>query len=344
VILCRLDAGFLAVAIGVAGLLHVLRAPERRGPLRLLVMVVLGTCVLVMPYLLFNLSQFGSPIPISGRLESTFPHTDFRKIMDGLSSLGKVRQVVLVLAIVYWVWRIIFARSTPSNTPALPQSIRFALDVLAVTCLFHAFNEVLFMRWRLYWHFVLLVPFFALLVSGGVDSVLSRISTSSQRVVLLVFCLGVLFEGAYAVRRVTSRRPGQCWRQAMYEASLWIRANTAGTDRIAAATPEIVGFFSGRGAVDLSGLCNNLGIQKAMDSQSLGPYLRASGVKYIFYSKAIDKSHGAGYQPFDLRFDSDYFGTRSELIHFSQSEEVYRSPPASDWGGVPTVFVLWRWR
>jgi len=344
VILCRLDAGFLAVAIGVAGLAEVARATEKQDPLRVLVLVVLGACVVVLPYLLLNYARFGSPVPVSGRLESTFPHTDFRTILEGLASLGKLRLAILLFAMGYGMARIVASRGRPPRATPTSRPILFALDVLAATTLVHALNEVLFVRWRLYWHFVLLVPLFALLIAVTWSRYWPRISQVRRSGVLLLVCLAIAGEGAYAIRRMTSGKSSRGWRAATYEASLWIRANTAETDRVAAPIPEIVGFFSGRGVVDLSGLCNDLGIQKAMASQTLGAYLRASGVRYIFLSKAIPPAPGTGHGAFHLTFKSGYFGTPSEPLRISEEDEAYRSFATTEGDEGPSAYRLWRWQ
>jgi hypothetical protein len=344
VILCRLDAAFLALALGGAGLLQISREVEKRGPLRVLALVVLGACLVVLPYLLFNYVSFGSPVPVSGRLESTFPHTNFQTFIEGLNWLGKLRLAILTIACVYWAARIAVRLGWSPRVTPVSRPILFSLDVLAAATLVHALNEVLFVRWRLYWHFVLLIPLLSLLVAAAWSFYWPRIPAFLRNGVMLVVCLAIGLEGAFAIHRVISREASHGWRAATYEASLWIRANTMESDRVAAPTPEIVGFFSGRGVVDLSGLANDMGIQEAMSNQALGPYLRASGVRYIFLSSASPPSASMEDVALEFFFDSDYFHTRSEPLRVSRVDEVYRSPVISGKENMPGAFTLWRWR
>ena len=73
VVLARLDMVFIPLALLGCCWHYILDRNTRAIAMAAIVFAGFGCCVVVVPYLLFNYTQFGSVMPISGALKSSFP-------------------------------------------------------------------------------------------------------------------------------------------------------------------------------------------------------------------------------------------------------------------------------
>lgn len=73
VVLARLDTAFLCISTALLLLAGAARRGAGRRRLATLVMTALGASLIIVPYLSYNTFLFGSPMPISGMLKSSFP-------------------------------------------------------------------------------------------------------------------------------------------------------------------------------------------------------------------------------------------------------------------------------
>jgi len=350
-ILARLDVALLAVAIGVADAIQIGRSCEnRRRRIARLSWTVLGAATLVVPYLVYNQYSFGSIIPVSGRLESTFPIVEIDGLWEKIRSLDKYTVLALLGAVVYLAWWLIARRRRVEPTLTTRWYLLDATMVLSVTTLAHAANELLFMRWALYWHFTLVVPLSGMMV--GVcwqvweEKAHNRTSATIGIVLLCVF----LAMHARSISRRLQVDLHNNWHVQAYDVSLWIREHTKPNAILAMPAPEVTGFFSERRTIDLAGLCNSMELQDVIREQRLQAYLKRNGVEYFvfpFPPSQIEVLEGRGdvrsgkYETAAFRVGSDYYRNASDVILLRRSDEVYRSQSFSDGSGLPAG-IVWK--
>jgi hypothetical protein len=99
-ILARLDNVFVVAALCGLGILDGDR--EARMIARRVLAAAFGGALVLAPYLVFNFTEYGHLMPISGAIKSTFPVFDFR--FDKLGAMGKLVAPFGVLAIVIGAW------------------------------------------------------------------------------------------------------------------------------------------------------------------------------------------------------------------------------------------------
>jgi hypothetical protein len=314
-------------------------------------LIVGGSSVLVLPYLLCNQLMFGSPMPVSGLIESTFPHASFGEIPSYLRRVGKLPLLCVASAFGYLAWHLWYRGRDRSSITAAGRYHRGAVALLALSVVLHFAHEALFIRWPLSWHFVLATPLCGAIVSMAWQSRLdrhpSRAAAGASWVLLCVFV--ALCGRTIGNRlRVVPRDGGVV----ACEAGLWIRHHLTPGVTLAMRVPEIVGYFSERQVVDLGGLISNLELQHAVFDQHLRAYLSGSGVQYmvgvlagdpdllIEASADVRLDH---YKRATLRYRSHLFGGYSDPIVVRSENEVYRSAPYQA-DGETQLLVIWRVR
>ncbi|HER43846.1 MAG TPA: hypothetical protein ENO08_05250, partial [Candidatus Eisenbacteria bacterium] len=80
-VLARLDTAFLCVSTGLLLLAGAAAGGAGRRRIALLAATALGASLIILPYLSYNAIRFGSPMPISGLLKSSFPVPAFDPAM-----------------------------------------------------------------------------------------------------------------------------------------------------------------------------------------------------------------------------------------------------------------------
>jgi hypothetical protein len=166
VVLARLDMAFIPLAL-LGCCWHYIRDRNTRAmAMAAIVFAVIGCCVVVFPYLLFNYTRFGSVMPISGALKSSFPSLAFTP--GTLGAIGIRHYACAMLAIGWLIWR-----SVRSGSPlpiAGDDYYTVSTTVFAWAVILHFLNTVLFMRWGVFaWYFVPYRLFAVLLVAGWID-------------------------------------------------------------------------------------------------------------------------------------------------------------------------------
>jgi len=298
VFLARTDGIFL---VTTALLAVSLRAPEAdrsvgalpsagrvfRPPwLSILVFAVVFTV-----YLLGNLLAFGTAMPISGRLKTSFPVILWDRIQWSFVLPLKVwvplAGTLLVLGRLLWLtekrkaegWVAPVGRALAAGALAMLAQVTF-------TVLFfdHEFPFAVAP-----WHFTLAGAVFALALPLGIAAIQRH--TGHDRlapVAALLVALALLAFVPRTVARFLPIGPEGPSKEAI-EVAEWLRTQS-GKSEIAAATDcGAVGFFSGRTVINLDGLTNNLDYQRWLTSRPLEAYLRATGVKWLLvYGHAED--------------------------------------------------------
>jgi hypothetical protein len=349
-ILARLDTAILAVVFGVVELVHIARnLDQRRDGIRRLALIVLGSSLLVLPYLAYNLVTFGAIMPISGLIERVPLRTSPSEIVSILRAMGKPILLPLLAGVAYLGWYVV---RRPQPTTREARFLQAAAAILAVSCTVHAANEVFLVRWQLYWHFAPLVTLLALVMAIAWDGALRRLARPRLHWALLALLVGAL--GLFTIRSISrlTQPLGDRYR-ASYQTALWLREHTPAGARLAMESPEIIGFFSERSVVDLSGLCNDLAFQEAVSEQRLDDYLDRKEVDYLvrLYVPLASQSENDAAPAFysdetqagTIRIKSDLFEKSSEPLVVRRADEVYRSEPYREWNSDRDIVVaVWR--
>lgn len=352
VILARLDLGFLAISIGVAGVLRIaLDRERRRDHVARLSLVVAGSSLLVLPYLLYNQLAFGSAMPVSGRLESTFPHPGFSELVPRLQEYGRIPQAAAVVALGYLAWYVL--RRSRATSRRAGQGLHGAIAVVAAAFLVHLVQELLFMQWPLYWHLALLPPLLGAVTGTLWPSQGPAPAGRATRIAgWVVLAAVVVICGRQAWMRAVERDE---WQQSACATARWARSHTAQDAVFAARKAEVAAFLSDRQVVDLSGFSAGYELHDAIRDGALASYLAQSGVQYILaqgvasggdqlveaFGSEADVSRGR-YEEATLRYRSLLYDDFSDPVRVRREDEVYRTTHESN--GKARANVVWRVR
>jgi hypothetical protein len=348
-ILARLDAGFLALGIGVVEIAGIARQPEgRRRRVAQLAALVAGASVLVLPYLVANRIVFGAILPISGRIESLFPHINARGPRDTLRALGPVRVTFWLAGVAYLPVYVLWRRRHGDRATPRTRFLRGCVALMAAVSLVHAAHEVLFIRWQLRWHYWMLIPLGGGLAGVAFQEIVDRFpGRAPSRMAFAGLALILAVHGWVMQRHLRADTSGSRTSR-LYDASLWIRGHVEPDARLAMRDAEITGFFGDRPIVDILGLGNGLELQEVIRGQRLRSYLAQSGVRYVAqvdFPQGLDGSARAlaagDYEGVAFRVVSELYGTPSDPILVGRAREAYHSPPYVTAGRTQAI-VVWR--
>ncbi|UCG53283.1 MAG: hypothetical protein JSW58_06945 [Candidatus Latescibacterota bacterium] len=356
VMLTRLDMVFLGIAVSGFCLAQVFFDPNGRSrAIWRLVFVTTGATLVVLPYLLYNLHNFGAFVPISGSLKSSFPAISFTA--DKFRAIGPLHLPFLLFAVVYVPW---CALRLIRNSPTDPRHryLRCSLLVLGVYVLLHAVNLVLFIDWGIFrWQFIPYALFLAMALREPTDYVLERWPKVATRVLVSVLIVLVSVVAIYKISRQTLlARLDHSWHVQAYRAALWTRANTQPMDVLAMKDAGRFAYFSRRKVINLDGVVNNAEYQEVLRSGSLNEYLARNGVKYIVQQSIrlndenLLKEISGGsrtvsdgnYETIAMRYRCLKYDTHSEPLVLHRDDEVYKSPDPRE--NETHTFVIWRYR
>ena len=342
VMLARLDMVFLAAAVELFCLGQFFLFPDRRSEaLGRMLAIFLGATLLVVPYLIFNLVNFGSLAPISAQLKHGFPHladdTGLRKIPRRDLAFGLV-------AGGYLLWS--FTRLNRwAREPNQRHAFALALAVLALGSSLHLVDVVLYVKWGIFsWQFIGYRLFGSLAVCMLAGSLLGKFRLLRRGPVYWVgiaILVGLVGQRIHLMHNL----PANNWKNAVYEAAVWARENTAEDSIFAMKDAGNFGYFSQRHTINLDGLVNDLAFQEALKEQRLGKYLTDNGLDYLIQHAFTDREDitVGTYDQITLRYRSHFYGVESEEIVLRRAEEAFRSKPYPRFGSF-TLLVIWNWR
>jgi hypothetical protein len=339
VVLARLDMVFIALALLGCCWHYIRDRNTRTSATAAIVFAATGCCVVVAPYLLFNYVQFGSVMPISGALKSSFPSLALTR--GTLGAIGIRHYACVMLAIGWLIWRSI-RTSSPLPMPG-DGYYTVSTTVFAWAVILHFLNTVLFMKWGVFgWYFVPYRLFAVMLVAGWVDAIIKstvveRSSGAYWGAVALLLGVGVWRQYS------TDQYPlNGSWHAAVYHAALWAREHTAESDVFAMSDSGDFAFFSCRRVINLDGLANNMEYQRAIADRRVNQYLRSNQVKYLVQHAVHhhDEVVQGNYDALVLYFESQKFGVSSDGVQVRKQDEAYRSPPYFD-GADRVVLLIW---
>jgi len=107
-LLARLDLIFIALCLLGWFSHRFLRIETRSRAVAAVLVCSLAAAAVVGPYLAFNYLKFGSVMPISGALKSSFPHIALgANTLPRIAAVGRADLVSAVLAIGWSLWTVI---------------------------------------------------------------------------------------------------------------------------------------------------------------------------------------------------------------------------------------------
>lgn len=275
----RLDWIFL-----IPGLAMVLAVLHWRDGFRRLVSrwasVFILPALALVAYMVLNKHVFGTYMPVSGMLKSSFPHPHFHPENITSSWSGAASALAVGIAT---IWVIVLLVRHHRTDAANDLRLLFVLDICVIL---HLGYVLFFLRWAVFsWYFepYMLV---AILNAAMIGSWLFQSKWLSKRsslvwAVMPLFAVAALgIPARYYTRLVTDRvAPG--WTHYVYDAALWARANTPPDAVFGMTDAGTFGYFSDRRVVNLDGIVNNLEYQEYGSQGRLHDYLRKVGVTYF---------------------------------------------------------------
>jgi hypothetical protein len=341
VVLSRLDMLFIGLAALICCVPYVLERRTRSRTLAAIVMAALGGCAVVTPYLLFNYTQSGTIMPISGELKSSFPSVALSR--DTMASIDPRFYACAALAAAWLLWRMLRTAKLPP--PPGDRYYLLSTSALAWAVLLHFAHTLLFMKWGVFaWHFVLYRLFAVLLCAGIVESMLrTKLALSKPGLWLYWPTLTVLLVLASVKEYAADWYPlNGSWHAAVYHAALWAREHTDEHAIFAMSDSGHFAFFSCRRVINLDGLANNMEYQRAIADRRVNQYLRDNQVRYLVQHAVHghDDVVRGGYDTLALRFESHRFDSLSDGVVVHEQDEVYRSPRYFD-GSDAVVLLIW---
>lgn len=136
VVLSRLDLIFFGLLFTVSFLWRE-RESIRQKP-QLLLLFIIGGLAIVVPYLVYNYTVFGSIMPISGALKSSYPVVTFSWHRLFPYGMAGIFASIFALAVLPWMKE---------------KKMRLVLFVLSLSTLFHAFYLALY-QFPMTWYFI----------------------------------------------------------------------------------------------------------------------------------------------------------------------------------------------
>lgn len=279
VFLSRLDGVFVVLmtflVIIIGGLLR--KSGDRLSILaRKLVQVGIVALVLVLPFLVWNLTRTGHLVPISGALKSSFPQVSFSSLRLGHLStkLGLMQIGISIVCLV-------LCHTLKANQQAecvAKRSVPIILWVLLVAGIAHFANSMLFMNWAVHWwHFASYVPMTVALLALLFGAVFRSIRT--QRTVAPVVLVATV--AAVVVTFVWDARARGDHHRPWYEAALWVNKNLPESAVLGMTDCGLFGYFCERPVVNLDGVINGYAYQEALRDNRLSEYLRDCRISHI---------------------------------------------------------------
>lgn len=335
VVMARLDTAFLCISTAILLFLGAHWREARRKRLTALVMISLGASLVLVPYLSYNAILFGSPMPISGLLKSSFPALAAEPGM--LLEPGPVGLFSLLLGALYLLSRLIRRGRERGG-------LDWALTALFIATLLHFVHTVLFMRWAVFrWHFMSYRVLAVLALPRLVDRLPARLPRSARVAAAALLTAAILVAGTERYVNRYTAEPRDFWSVASYEASAWARDNTPEDAIFAMKDAGHFGYFSGKRVVSLDGIVGDIEFQEVLRSGRLGEWLESLKVSYIVQHAFWEypSVNDGTYDTLSVTYTSRLYLVESDTLHLSRDDEIYRSSPYRD-GPYETVFVIWR--
>jgi hypothetical protein len=342
VLLARLDMIVIPLVLLGYGVRYVLARETRYRAIAMIAVCVLATSVVVAPYVVFNYCKFGTVVPISAALKSSFPHVALSEdTLPRVVSMGIVNLLCTALALARALWSV--AGIAPAQHRPDNQYYGTATTVFAWAIALHFLLNVLFMKTGTFaWYYIPYRLFGVVLTTGFLDLALRSTALvekpAQYGITAAILCVGVVVRDQ---THDTFPRNGD-WHTPVYGAAVWAREHTASNAIFAMSDCGHFAFFSMRRVINLDGLVNNMDFQRTLAQRQLGRYLRENQVDFLVQHAVHSRSDviERRYDSLELRFPSWRFDGLGDSIWVRERSEVYRSAPFVD-GPYPSVLVVW---
>jgi hypothetical protein len=346
-VLSRLDMVMLA---GIYFLVRAVAVTRAKASFRQIASEAATFTALLALYLGWNAAHFDTVMPISGMLKSSFPHTGFPSWFWIDASPG--RRLLILHAVLFTGFLTVSGRVPfiASLTGWKEQGAINALRLWAWSVMAFLGYQVLFVRWGnvLSWYYQ---PF-ALLSAIGVAQwfasgtrlleVVPMVRRAARPALAVAVACTVLAVSASLVRR--HRVAGNDFHIASYHAARWVSSHTPTATIMAMKDSGAFGFFSNRHVINLDGVVNDRGYQRALVDQGIAAYLAREHVAFLAHhslrrsSEGVRKGH---YRVYPLEYRSILFDRSGGALQLQCANEVYRQPwTSAEYGN--NVFVIWR--
>jgi hypothetical protein len=345
VMLARLDMIFIALCLLGWSARRRLPIETRSRAVTSVLVCGLAAAAVVGPWLAFNYLKFGSVMPISGALKSSFPHSSVGPYtLPRLAAMGGINLGSAVLAICWSLWTVIRTRS--DRTAPDSRFYWTAAAIFAWAVATHFLYTQIFMREDTFgWYFVIYPLFTIVLLTGAIDRALKS-NLLDARPALYPVTAALLIVAVIVKDQTRDSFPqnGQ-WHTAAYNAALWAREHTPPGAIFAMTDCGHFGFFSLRRVINLDGLVNNLDFQHTLAEHRLNQYLRQNDVDFFVQHAVHNREDviAGGYNSLTLSFPSRLFRGLGDTLELQEKSEVYRSTRFFD-GPYPAVLVIWSLR
>jgi hypothetical protein len=333
VTLSRLDSVFLLASVLCLTIIGAIAysLPAMRT-IRRLFHVCAGFAIVVCPYMVWNRVTFGSFMPISGAVKSSFPEIRHPLAMNGDMLIGATMVAVSAALFVF------IASMKKYRGGQLREEIKSPITMLTVASFLHFAHIYLFMSWGVYWwHFVL----YGLTIAIALPCCLHLIAESRRglRVFLHLAVIIPLIALAFAVK-LNELKFKSKQHERWLQSAEWVRDNTDPNTVVAILDAGLFGYFSERKVVNLDGKANGYEYYRHMKRGDVEQYLKHVGVRYIANVR-VD------YDPGFCRIVIRRPNQSGIILKMMEEWEVYRSLPIPShtprFRRVPeSYFVIWK--
>ena len=269
-VLARLDEALLLVGIAICSIVRLRSAPlARRIPslLRTYWPAIAVFALVMTPYFVWNLGEFGHFTPISGTLKATFPHLTFRPEVISLYAPYVIGTLLAGIALIP-LWR--------GADGIVPRPNLELLTGVWIGCVIQVGWAVFCTNFGTFqWHFAAHVPTICLILSFCAAHLVRDPGPAfTAAAAVLLLAVAIVFN-VFAYKDKGDFHGGS------YAAALWARDNTPGDTVFALGDAGVFGYFSERATINLDGLINSYDYQNYVREGRIMEFLRERHVEYI---------------------------------------------------------------
>lgn len=288
--LARLDSVFIILGVLASIPLGWALGGGERVPFRAMMRksleVGLTFAVLVAPYFVWNESQFGHLMAISGGLKSSFPVISFNPVrLTGYHAhYGQTLLLASTLGLaLLWLGRRRGPAHDPGGAAGRPGPAPVMIAMWAGCCL-HFVNSILFMGFGVHWwHFASYAPLAVLLGTIALADLQSRFRRPARVALVAALAMAACSAAAFYVDYHWRGEEHERW----LEAALWARRNLPPDAVVGMTDCGLFGYFSERRTVNLDGVINGYEYQEALQQGRLREYLDRCHMTYLAASCAV---------------------------------------------------------
>ena len=247
------------------------------------------TAALVAPFVAWSTRSFGTWMPVSARLKSTFPLADLARSLETIrhTSLNPADQVAFLLAFAVAAAASVVLLARGLRGRGLPVSGRQGVFALLS---FYLFGRLLYMglfsRMDVQGSYAILAHVYLVLAWIVATELAERraAAAASGRVAVASAALLILVSGGLLLGKARSMRAWAAAGGARETAlAAAIRSATGPDDVIYGGAFGLLGFFTDRAWINGDGVANNYDYQRALAAGELERYLRTNRVTHVVY-------------------------------------------------------------